>query len=480
MTIICAVTIKEQDKARAKEESLIGHKQLKLLISELESLEPTMPCLQMPCTACKRACQRRRAREQREQRARTRSKVVVVGSAATATDGADGAADGPGVADLSGTNTAVDESGTAVPETAGLTAAGGISADGTQGDADDTAAGGTGRLFASSSTAAAAVSSSSSRASSYWVQPWGTPSTLGVDALASTLERLADAHADTAAAGADNMWAAQQQRGGGGRKRRASSVSATASVSDLADMVEEANMNSEGGGAEVYVDYYTVALKLAKAGAPAQRAKEIAAIFGKRQQRGYGAVGAAAAYGGLYGGGIGGGGGAGRRTGGTLGGGSGGGGNGMQQQQRGVLGQRHRRPSSGQLSHRSIPPNLTPYTQQQPAHENEDTAARAARTAAAVSAAVGLGEGLTVAEVVSQTAAQLGITGNASQDSTAVAGAGGAGGGQQLSLAATLDRCMVELGLPSSPAAAGGVTVRQRAAMVAAELGIATGWPQST
>eukprot|EP01043_Picozoa_sp_COSAG02_P124594 COSAG02_NODE_61670_length_268_cov_0.603550_1_plen_25_part_10 len=25
MTIICAVTIKEQDKARAKEESLIGH-----------------------------------------------------------------------------------------------------------------------------------------------------------------------------------------------------------------------------------------------------------------------------------------------------------------------------------------------------------------------------------------------------------------------------------------------------------------------
>eukprot|EP01048_Picozoa_sp_COSAG05_P039277 COSAG05_NODE_19414_length_293_cov_0.788660_1_plen_39_part_10 len=39
MTIICAVTIKEQDKARAKEESLIGHKQLKLLISELESLE---------------------------------------------------------------------------------------------------------------------------------------------------------------------------------------------------------------------------------------------------------------------------------------------------------------------------------------------------------------------------------------------------------------------------------------------------------
>eukprot|EP01046_Picozoa_sp_COSAG06_P077887 COSAG06_NODE_25578_length_633_cov_1.400749_1_plen_71_part_10 len=32
-----------------------------------------------------------------------------------------------------------------------------------------------------------------------------------------------------------------------------------------------------------------------------ERAKEIAAIFGKRQQRGYGAIGAATAYGGSYG-----------------------------------------------------------------------------------------------------------------------------------------------------------------------------------
>jgi hypothetical protein len=479
MTIIlCAVTIKEQDKARAKEESLIGHKQLKLLISELESLEPTMPCLQMPCTACKRACQRRRAREQREHRARTRSKVVVVGSA---TADADAGADGDGGAtNMSGTNTAVDESGAAVPETVGLTAAGagGKPAVGAQGDADGTVAGGSGRLFASSSTTAAvSSSSSSSRASSYWVQPWGTPSTLGVDALASTLERLADAHADDGAAGTDNMWAAQQQReggGGGGRKRRASSVSATASVSDLADMVEEANANSEGGGAEVYVDYYTVALKLAKAGAPAQRAKEIAAIFGKRQQRRYGAIDAAA-YGGSYGGG-GIGGGAGSRTGGVLGGGK--------QHQRGVLGQRHRRPSSGQLSHRSIAPNLIPHTQQQQqqqpqsqSQEGEDTAAR---TAASVSA-VGVGDGLTVVEVVTQAAAQLGI--DASQGSTAAAGGGVAGSGQQLSLAATLDRCMAELGLPSAAATGageaggGGVTVRQRAAMVAAELGIATGWP---
>ena len=98
--------------------------------------------------------------------------------------------------------------------------------------------------------------------------------------------------------------------------------------------------------------------------------------------------------------------------------------------------------------------------------------------------------GMTIAEVVSHATVQLGIDGwNERSERAAVPGERGAVTG--LSLAATLKRCMDELGLSDSMLAATsgdsltpggsdesgrGVTMRQRAAAVAAELEIATGW----
>ena len=41
------MTVKEQDQARSNEESLVAHRQLRLLVAELELLHPSMPCLQV-------------------------------------------------------------------------------------------------------------------------------------------------------------------------------------------------------------------------------------------------------------------------------------------------------------------------------------------------------------------------------------------------------------------------------------------------
>jgi hypothetical protein len=273
---------------------------------------------------------------------------------------------------------------------------------------------------------------SRSRALSYWLEPWARPSNMGIEALASTLERLADLNAPgVKGGGAEIMrptiataiidstcssssfiatdflprsttpfpsnFRRQRQHAdtctvGDGAARRSTALTAD-SFSRMSSTTEEATHCER----EVYLDSYTVALKLAKAGAPSHWARKIATIFGTRCQN-----------------------------------------NPLTQ------------------LHESLP-------------RQEPTGMQAHAT-----------KGMTLVEVVSQAAAELGIDRWTERGEQA----------SSLSVAATLERCMVEVGL-SQVAANGelmeaeaemmkggksGTTLRQRAAAVAAELEIATGW----
>lgn len=208
------VTIKEQDQAQSKDEALVTHRQLRLLVAELEQLNPTMPCLRLPCTACSRRWQQ--WRKTYTYRARMRSNVVMVESSSKTRDTASADANEAVVPDTeAGADTEVARLTNPDPKVS--------------------------VRWGSLSQSTASTRKSKSRATSYWLEPWSKPAHMSVEQLASTLDRLADMH--TAVGG-----------------------------------------QLEGTKTVVHCCQYTVAVKLAKAGAPSHWAKQIAKIFGTRQR----------------------------------------------------------------------------------------------------------------------------------------------------------------------------------------------------
>ena len=379
------VTVKEEDLARVKEETLISHRQLRLLVAELELTRPTMPCLRIPCIACKYGWLQRRTVHLT--RSRTQSTVVMVGTEST-------------------------QSSTS----------GKVAARRQPVDCDSTD-----ELFSLD------IEKSSTRATSYWAGPRAKPSNMGIEMLASTLERLADL--SPACGGKIGVETTHSATAG---SRRSSSASIATSVSDLADMAEEAKSNPE-----VFVDSYTVALRLARAGAPSHWAKQLARIFGTRRHQ-YGAA--------------------------DIGG-------------RRIRDGRRRVRSGSEKAWRRSSSHCNDATTHAPSSQTlpQEQIQTHVRTLA----------GMTIAEVVSHATVQLGIDARHERSDQRTAPAGPPGTVTGLSLAATLKRCMDELGLSDPKLAAangdsltsggsdeggGGVTMRQRAAAVAAELEIATGW----
>ena len=418
------MTIKEQDLAQAKEEALIAHQQLRLLVTELESLQPSMACLQMPCTTCKRVYKTNHLKRKNMKATAARSQVVVVGSPQRGVS-----------TELSGDGN-VTESQTGFGE---------LEAD----DAEGGEGGGSPTRGSWAGERSVAMGTRTLRAASYWVQPWATPSIMGVDSLASALERIAESDGGAAAAGAatgsptaaaaapaatttgclclvSDCLPAPIERlpprafhgagtgigaGGGGGRLHNNNRPPSSSVSDAADAAEEAAKPDP----EVYVDSYTLALKLAKVGAPPQRAKQIAAIFGERQSSRGGPLSLPALNRGRGG-----------------------------------------RPSS-QMSQMS----------QMSAGRHDDLAYHAAarhrqRAEPALAATQQQPGQLAVVEVVSRAAFELGVA------------AEPADGGPTGTVAATLERCIAQLGLTEASGEAD--TLRDRAALVAKQLGIDTGW----
>ena len=238
------VAVREEDKLRVKQEQIIAHPALTNLVSELELLKPSIVCTQLPCVgACKASKHRSRHR-------RTHP-ATAVHVPANPTES------GP------------------VPESAGRVGA-------------KSSGGGT----------LTTLMGIGQKPDKYWVQPWAASHAFGVDELANALEVIGETK--TAAQGGIGMarehWKVLRKLSAAAQTAKAffgasgmsvfgdghKPMSNSSSVSDAADAAEEEATRAKQ---EVYVDFYTVSLRLAKSGAPGHLARQVADVFGKKRTR---------------------------------------------------------------------------------------------------------------------------------------------------------------------------------------------------
>ena len=250
------VEVREADKQRVKQEQILAHPSLRKLVAELELSKPSMVCTQLPCKGpCK-------AFKRRNQQHRTHP---------------------------AGPSSPPPERGSSRGQSKYADTALGNGFD------DEQAA----RAPIASRGSLTGLLGSSKKVNKYWVQPWATSKAFGVDELANALELIGETK--TAAQGGIGMarehWKVARKQNTGANIAKAffksigvavlddsarKSMSNTSSVSDLADAVEE---EAKRQNQEIYVDFYTVSLRLAKIGAPGHLARLVADVFGKRRTR---------------------------------------------------------------------------------------------------------------------------------------------------------------------------------------------------
>ena len=237
------VTVREGDKLREKQEQILAHPALTNLVRELELSKPSTVCTQLPCSGARKALKRRGHRR------------------------------------MHPAGTPIESQSGSSPEPVGYTRS-------------KTAAG----------TLTLMGIGLKTDKSKYWVQPWATSHAFGVNELANALELIGETK--TAAQGGIGMarehWKAVRRQRAAAQTAKAffgfssmggfddsvrESMSNASSVSDSADAAEE---EAKRAKEETYVDFYTVSLRLAKIGAPAHLARQVADVFGKRRTRNVG------------------------------------------------------------------------------------------------------------------------------------------------------------------------------------------------